>query len=78
MRKVKPIRRLYFQFGRLASGLDAFDIAERLQREGLIEIVAYGEDGRPTHYREAALKRMPYKAYTLLVLQVLAKAEAAL
>lgn len=60
--KVKPIRRLYHQFGTFLKSprLDAYQICEALERARLIEVVAHvapAGDPLPTHYRETARMR---------------------
>lgn len=55
-RRMKPVRRLYFQFGHLTEPrLDAYEIFSALEAAGLVIGVAYeapaGKD-LPTHYRE--------------------------
>lgn len=52
--KVKPVLRLFHQYSRLlrTPRLAAEQIAEALSRAKLIEVVAFGEQSVPTHYRE--------------------------
>lgn len=71
MRKIKPLRRLYFQFGHLAEPkLDAYQIYEALSEAGLIEAVGFRND-EVSHYREAVRERMPADSFLSLVRSIL-------
>lgn len=71
MRKIKPLRRLYFQFGHLTEPkLDAYQIYEALSEAGLIEAVGFRND-EVSHYREAVRERMPADSFLSLVRSIL-------
>ena len=72
MSKIKPLRRLYFQFGNLLEDtkLSADEIAEALYGAELIEFVS--EQGEmPTHYRETFGPRLSALALLSTVQDVL-------
>jgi hypothetical protein len=77
MSKIKPIKRLWHQFGDLLEypRLDAYEIYEVLEQARLIEGVAFsaphGAD-LPTHYRETFGKpKLPYGELRALVRETL-------
>ncbi len=78
MNKIKPIKRLYYQFGDLLTvpHLDAYEIYEILKEAELIEGVAFSAPHGaelPTHYRECFGDRMPYEDIIELIQGVLAE-----
>lgn len=70
--KIKPIKRLYYQFGDLLTvpHLDAYELYEVLSDAELIEGVAFHSPHGaelPTHYRECQGPKTPYLEFLELV-----------
>lgn len=57
--KIKPIRRLKWQFGKLLESprLDGYEVFDALSAAGIVNAVAYDGGGRPSHYREILGKK---------------------
>lgn len=60
MLKLKPVARLYHQFGLSIEGLrlGSDEIAVALEAHGYIILVEYGPNGLPTKYRETDKMRL--------------------